>query len=380
MEFARLLLEAAREKGFKALVTSLGAAALMMVEKFQPAAITLDIFLADIAGWRVLERLKSQVASRHIPVCVISTEEEAQRALRAGAIDFLAKPVRNKEALEAMLGRLGDFSAASERSVLLIGQGAPELDRLLDQFLEAKAIRTDRPVTGRDALKLVRKGRYDCIVMDAARAGISPDLLSRTVRHAGAGRGVPIVMLDNGEGWTEEYERLLQRDPCVRRVHSLERLFNQVMFNLHRRVEALPEAQRRLIDEVHESSKVLSGKRVLLVDDDMRNIFALSSVLEDRGVQVVAADNGRAAIDILRADETIDVVLMDIMMPEMDGMDTMREIRKMPSAKDLPIIAVTAKAMKGDRERCIEAGAWDYLSKPVEIEQMLHVLRSWITR
>jgi CheY-like chemotaxis protein len=166
----------------------------------------------------------------------------------------------------------------------------------------------------------------------------------------------------------------------VRRVHSPERLLDQVAFFLHQDLGKLPEAQRRLLAGLHNSDEVLTGKRVLIVDDDMRNIFALSTVLEEHDMAIVSADNGRDAIKILQQQEDIDIVLMDIMMPEMDGIDTMRDIRKIGRLKSLPIIAVTAKAMKGDREKCIEAGAWDYLSKPVDTEQMLSVLRSWLHR
>src|SRR5262249_5598452 len=166
----------------------------------------------------------------------------------------------------------------------------------------------------------------------------------------------------------------------VRRVHSPERLLEQAAFFLHRDVTKLPEAGRRLLDQLHSSARVLSGKKVLIVDDDMRNIFALSTVLEEHDMVIVSADNGPDAIKVLQEQHDVDIVLMDIMMPEMDGIDTMRAIRRIPSLKALPIIAVTAKAMKGDREKCIEAGAWDYLAKPVDTDQLLSVLRAWLHR
>jgi CheY-like chemotaxis protein len=166
----------------------------------------------------------------------------------------------------------------------------------------------------------------------------------------------------------------------VRRAQSPERLLDLAAFCLHRDVSKLPEAAREQLIELHQSDKLLAGKKVLIVDDDMRNIFALSTVLEEHDMVIVSADNGRDAIKLLQKESDVDIVLMDIMMPEMDGMETMREIRKVPRLKNLPIVAVTAKAMKGDREKCIEAGAWDYLSKPVDTEQMLAVLRAWLHR
>src|SRR5205085_794954 len=191
----------------------------------------------------------------------------------------------------------------------------------------------------------------------------------------------PVIVYGEGESGNDEHDLERQWDGCtVRRAHSQERLLDLTAFYLHRNVTRLPDPARQLLLELHQSGKLLAGKKVLIVDDDMRNIFALSSVLEEHDMQIVSADNGRDAIKVLQKESDVDIVLMDIMMPEMDGMETMREIRKVPRLKNLPIVAVTAKAMKGDREKCIEAGAWDYLSKPVDTEQMLAVLRAWLHR
>ena len=196
--------------------------------------------------------------------------------------------------------------------------------------------------------------------------------------------GPPVVLVYGDDDPAHSFEdgsmKRLSSACTVRQVRSLERLLDQAAFFLHRQVGALPEFSRQSLENLHRSDKVLPGKKVLIVDDDMRNIFALSTVLEERDMIVVSADNGRDAIKILQSQPDIDIVLMDIMMPEMDGIATMREIRKIPKLKSLPIIAVTAKAMKGDREKCIEAGAWDYLSKPVDTEQMIVVLQAWLHR
>jgi CheY-like chemotaxis protein len=186
------------------------------------------------------------------------------------------------------------------------------------------------------------------------------------------------VVVHGDEGLDDSRWRRLTRQHTVRRTHSLDRLLDVSSLYMHRNLMSLPEIQRKQLFDLHQSDRLLAGKKVLIVDDDMRNIFALSTVLEEHEMEIVSADNGRDAIKILQADPDVDIVLMDIMMPEMDGMETMREIRRISSLKDLPIVAVTAKAMKGDREKCIEAGAWDYLSKPVDTEQMLAVLRAWL--
>jgi CheY-like chemotaxis protein len=312
-------------------------------------------------------------------VCVISTEEEADRALYSGALRFVTKPIQSKEVLENLLDGLKSFSTRPPKDVLLIGADVQEFRLLQEQLGSIEGVRTMRADTGTAALELLQEQRFDCVVLHTGTA-ISADMLVRTIRETHADRAPAIIVCDDGSHWNDEFERVMRNDPRTHRVRSFERLLDQTLLCLHRKVAALPVAQQHILEEIYQSNKVLTGKRVLIVDDDIRNIFALSSVLEDKSMRIVAADNGRAAIEILRKETDIDIVLMDIMMPEMDGLDTMREIRKMPACKDLPIIAVTAKAMKGDRERCIEAGAWDYLSKPVDIDQMLAAVRSWLLR
>jgi signal transduction histidine kinase/DNA-binding response OmpR family regulator/HAMP domain-containing protein len=379
--FARFLLDAAREKGFKGLVTSLGAAALAMTREFKPDALTLDIYLPDIDGWRVLERLKNDVRTRHVPVCVVSTDEARDRALSSGALAFVAKPVKTRETLDALLDRLGDFVGRSLKGLLVVEPDAARRDRILEN-LDAADVQVTAVPAGRAALQMLRERRVDCIVLNPQLPDLTPQALAEEVGSGLSLPPLPLLVYGDGAGATDEdgaWKRLGETF-TVRRVHSPERLLDQVCFFLHRDMAKLPEAKRRVLEGLHASNKVLPGKKVLVVDDDMRNIFALSTVLEDHDMVVVSTDNGRDAIRILQTQPDIDIVLMDIMMPEMDGLDTMREIRKIPRLKNLPIIAVTAKAMKGDREKCIDAGAWDYLSKPVETEQMLAVLRAWLHR
>jgi signal transduction histidine kinase/CheY-like chemotaxis protein len=378
--FARLVLDAAREKGFKGLVTSLGAAALEMTREYKPHALTLDIFLPDIEGWRVLDRLKNDVLTRHIPICVISTDEARDRALNGGALTFVAKPIKTRATVDDLLERLRDFVTRPLKSLLVAEPDAARRDRLLE-YVDAADIQVTSVADGRAALQMLRERRIDCMILNPDLPDLTPAAFAEEVERDPVVNHLPVLVYGEGTAAQDEggWKRLAET-LTVRRVHSPERLLDQASFFLHRNLANLPEAKRQQLENLHSSNKILPGKKVLIVDDDMRNIFALSTVLEEHDMMIVSAGNGRDAIMILQTQPDIDIVLMDIMMPEMDGIDTMREVRKIPHLKALPIIAVTAKAMKGDREKCIEAGAWDYLSKPVDTEQMLAVLRAWLHR
>jgi signal transduction histidine kinase/DNA-binding response OmpR family regulator/HAMP domain-containing protein len=376
--FARFLLESARNKGMKGLVTSLGATALALVRQYQPHAVTLDLHLPDIDGWRVLERLKCDVAMRHIPICVISTDESRDRALQSGALAFLAKPIPSHDLVDRLLDRLSRFIARSTRNVLVFD---PDLDRRqkLVECLDGKEVQIEAAGDVGGAMSLLRKGSVDCVVAGAASAEFAEALAE--FAEAGPiefGR-LNVVACAEAELTEPAWSRLAHAT-SFNHVRSLDRVLDLTALYGHRSIMRLPEPKRQILLDLYRSDKPLAGRKVLIVDDDIRNIFALSTVLEEHEMQVISADNGRDAIHCLREDPDVDIVLMDIMMPEMDGMETMREIRKIPSLKELPIVAVTAKAMKGDREKCIEAGAWDYLAKPVDGNQMLAVLRAWLHR
>jgi CheY-like chemotaxis protein len=329
----------------------------------------------------VLERLKNDITSRHIPVCVISTDEARARALSSGALAFVGKPVKNKETIDRLFVGVKNFLLAADKKVLVIEPDTFKHDRIREAISVG-----DVQLTAVDgataAVCLLGERRVDCLVL-------SPDLsdeevlaLEKQAEKMQSLGPLPVVVYGEGHAVRDQdgrWKGLAELGP-VRRVHSPERLLDQVASFLHQDAAKLPEAKRRILEDLHRSDKVLAGKRALIVDDDMRNIFALSTVLEEHDMVVVSADNGRDAVQIVQSRHDIDIVLMDIMMPEMDGIDTMRAIRKIPELKELPIIAVTAKAMKGDREKCIEAGAWDYLAKPVDTEQLLAVLRAWLHR
>jgi signal transduction histidine kinase/DNA-binding response OmpR family regulator/HAMP domain-containing protein len=390
--FARFLLDAAREKGFKGLVTSLGASALALAREYDPDAMSLDIHLPDIDGWRVLERLKKDPATRHVPVCVISTDEARDKALSAGCIAFVAKPIPSKASIDALLDRLTAFSAQFVRHLLVVEPDASLREQLVKQFADPEVLVTAVSDASSVLPALVDKPA-DCVVVGPGTGSVADELLasvtSSSVDGTGNGADDPgtvstrlpvLVYADSSLGEEVESWKRTADVLTVKHVHTQDVLLDLATFFLHRPLGKLPEPQRQRLLKLDHNDRILAGRKVLIVDDDMRNIFALSTILEEHEMVIVSADNGRDAIRMLQTDRGVEIVLMDIMMPEMDGMETMREIRKIPELKNLPIVAVTAKAMKGDREKCIEAGAWDYLSKPVDPDQLLTVLGAWLRR
>jgi CheY-like chemotaxis protein len=311
-------------------------------------------------------------------VCVVSTDDARGRALDAGVLAFVAKPIKTRETVDELLDWLRGYVGRPEKRVLLVEPEPARRERIQEAL--GGDVRTTCVSDGASAARALQEQAVDCLIVSPQ----APGLEALTAGEDGRGEGVvsrlPVIVFGDGKapedgGWAK-----VAAGCTVRTAHSPERLLDQAALVLHRDVDRLPAAQRQMLEGLHSSARVLPGKKVLIVDDDMRNIFALSTVLEEHDMVIASADNGRDAITILQEQPDVDIVLMDIMMPEMDGIDTMREIRKIPALKKLPIIAVTAKAMKGDREKCIEAGAWDYLSKPVDTEQLLAVLRAWLHR
>jgi HAMP domain-containing protein/signal transduction histidine kinase/CheY-like chemotaxis protein len=377
LAFARFLLDAARAKGFKGLVTSMGAGALTLANQFKPSAITLDMYLPDVDGWRVLDRMKQDLGARHIPVCVISTDDSKERAFKSGAMAFVEKPIRSKEVLDEMLDNLRTYVGRPQRSVLIAMKDVAARKELTTQ-LEEEEIHAVVVKSAEKFLQALQEDRFDSVVIEDGFGNLNPHDCKLALAGQSTIGPLPLLVLRYGppaEGrtpWTSD------DTVTVQEAHTVPRLFDLTLMALHHNLARLPEAKRSMLDEIHQTSKPLTGKRVLIVDDDMRNIFALATVLEEHGMDIVWSDNGRDAISRVASDPQIKIVLMDIMMPEMDGMATMKEIRKLPQGKNLPMVAVTAKAMKGDREKCIEAGAWDYLSKPVNTQDLLSVLRAWL--
>jgi signal transduction histidine kinase/HAMP domain-containing protein/DNA-binding response OmpR family regulator len=378
LAFAKVLLEAAREQGFKAVVTSQGTAALTMVNELKPSAILLDIFLPDIDGWRVMSRLKNDLTTRSIPIHVISTEEARDRALNSGARRFIAKPIQSRRAVDQVLQEIHAYTATDRRKLLLVESDPVRLTTIREYLAGLENVELITATDGTRAAELLREGRVDCAIVNPDMPEFDLAAVMEELRDSERAH-VPVITYGRLPAASLGAAAVHERIPGVHEVHSIERLLDQVVLALHLDVARVKDEHRKVLDDIYGSTKALSGRRVLIVDDDIRNIFALSSVLEDYGMDIKTADNGREAIGIASQGE-LDVILMDIMMPEMDGLETMKEIRKISNCKDLPIVAVTAKAMKGDRERCIEAGAWDYLSKPVDREQLLTVLKAWLQR
>ena len=377
--FALFLRDMAHENGFKAVIATQGAEGIALAHRHRIDAITLDIRLPVIDGWRVLDRLKNDLETRHIPVYLITTEEDAARGLPRGAIGALVKPVKEKETLDAVFESIRGHLDRREKELLLVSLDERE-GVLMGESLAPAGVRLRRVDSAEEALGALDERRFDCVVAQTAAPSEALPALEEIVRQCGT-RQIPVIVFTPAE-LSEPEEALFQRLSrlaSVKRVRSAERLADQAALFLHVRVAQLPEEARGRFARLYSNS-VLAGKKVLIVDDDIRNIFAITSVLERQEMIVIPAETGKEAIERLRDSEGIDVVLMDIMMPGMDGYDTMREIRKIEKLRTLPIIAVTAKAMKGDREKCIQAGAWDYLAKPVDTEQLLAVLRAWLLR
>ncbi len=384
--FAKFLLDAARDKGFKGLVTSRGAAALALTREYDPDAVTLDIHLPDIDGWRVLDRLKKDSVTRHLPVCVISTDDSKDRALSSGCLAFLAKPIPSRDMLDGLLDHLSEYLARPARHLLVVEPDPARRESLKSRLTDPEVLVT-AVADGPAAFRAMNEQSTDCLVVGPGAEdmsdAIAPDGAFGKDGGARFSTRLPVIVCADGQPTDElapDAWRRVAETCTVRRVYSTDVLIDLATFYLHRPFAKLPEAQRARLAGLDRTDKILAGRKVLIVDDDIRNIFALSTILEEHDVVIVSADNGRDAITMLQNDPKVEMVLMDIMMPEMDGMETMREIRKIPELKNLPIVAVTAKAMKGDREKCIEAGAWDYLSKPVDPEQLLTVLRAWLQR
>jgi HAMP domain-containing protein/CheY-like chemotaxis protein/GAF domain-containing protein len=378
--YARVLLGLSRDKGFKVLVATRGAEALALAREFHPTAVSLDVFLPDMLGWTVLNHLKQDPQLRHIPVQMLTLDEDWRHGLSRGAFSFVTKPA-TKEGLDAALGRIREY-VAPRRKRLLVVEDNPAEQLSISALLGHDDIDVTIAETGEQALSLVRDGAFDCVVLDLKLPDMTGfDVLERLGGSPSLAQ-LPVVVFTGKELTFEEDARLhtLARSVVVKNVESPERLLDETALFLHRVIENLPPEKRRMLDRLHSSDEALVGKKVLVVDDDVRNIFALSSVLERRGMTVMTAGTGREAITTLESTPDVAIVLMDIMMPEMDGYETMQVIRRQPQFSRLPIIALTAKAMKGDREKCLEAGASEYMAKPVNTDQLLSGLRMWLHR
>jgi HAMP domain-containing protein/CheY-like chemotaxis protein/signal transduction histidine kinase len=378
--YACLLRDLARDRGFKVLVATRGAEALALAREFHPMAVSLDVFLPDMLGWTVLNHLKQDPAMRHIPVQILTLDEDRQHGLSRGAFAFVQKPTTPDE-LKTAFSRIKEYAAPHLKRLLVVEDNLGE-QLSIRELLGHNDIQVTIAATGEEALAAIAEQPFDCMVLDLRLPDMSGfDVLER-LRDTPSLADLPVVVFTGKDLSSEEDARLhmLARSVVVKGVESPERLLDETALFLHRVVADLPPEKQQMLDRLHRSDDALVGKKVLVVDDDVRNIFALSSVLERRGMTVLTAGTGREAIETLSSTSDVAIVLMDIMMPEMDGYETMQVIRQNPAFRRLPIIALTAKAMKGDREKCLEAGASEYLAKPVNTEQLLSGLRMWLHR
>ncbi len=378
--YARVLRDLSRDRGFKVLVAGGGAEALALAKEFHPTAVSLDVFLPDMLGWTVLNHLKQDPATRHIPVQMLTLDEDRHHGLSRGAFAFVTKPT-TPLGLEMALERIKEY-ASPRRKRLLVVEDNPAEQLSIRELLGYEDIDVVPVTTGADALAAVSEEQFDCVVLDLRLPDMTGFEVLERFRDTPSVGDLPIVVFTGKELSPEEDARLhtLARSVVLKGVESPERLLDETALFLHRVVADLPAAKQKMIEQLHRSDEALVGKRVLVVDDDVRNIFALSSVLERRGMIVLTASTGREAIATLESTPDVAIVLMDVMMPEMDGYETMQAIRSNAQLRRLPIIALTAKAMKGDREKCLEAGASEYLAKPVNTEQLLSALRMWLHR
>ncbi len=378
--YARILLDLARAKDFRGLVAAKGSMGLSLAREFIPSAISLDIFLPDMLGWTVLNQLKLDPLTRHIPVQILTLEENPQHGLSHGAFAYIVKEPTT-EGLEGAFDRLKDFTTPRTKRLLVVEDDDIERQAIVE-LLGEKDIELVTAASGEQALQLLREAPVDCVVLDLHLPDMSGFDLLKAINADPTMKAAPVVIF-TGKDLTDQEERELKtiaKSIILKDVRSPERLLDETALFLHRVVADLSPEKRTMLERLHGSKEILRNHKVLVVDDDARNIFALTSMLENHDMEVVSATNGQGAIEILQKTEDIKLVLMDIMMPMMDGYQTMREIRKDSRFRNLPILALTAKAMKGDREKCLEAGASDYIAKPVNTDQLLSLMRLWLHR
>lgn len=376
--FLKILRNLTHENGFKCLVVEDGETGLQFADLYQPSAIILDIGLPGIDGWTVMTRLKDNPKTRHIPVHFISGYDSKMEALKLGAIDFLTKPV-SPHLLENMFVKIEKTIAKPIKDLLIVEDNINQ-QKAIQKLLGEGDIKISTATTGDEAYKKILTGNIDAVILDIGLPDMSGDDLLKKIRSNEEISRIPIIIY-TGKELSGEKRSLLDKyaeSTILKTADSEQKLLDETTLFLHRVESELPEQQQRMLQMMHDKEAVFHDKKILLVDDDMRNVFSLKRILEDKGMQIVVGKNGKEGLERLKEHPDTNLVLMDIMMPEMNGYEAMKEIRKQSEFKDLSIIALTAKAMKGDRNKCIEAGASDYLPKPVNVDRLFSMLRVWL--
>ncbi len=380
INFSNIFKQLARDRGFKCLVAEDGLTGLELAEEYTPSAIVLDISLPHLDGLTVMERLKDNPKIRHIPVHFISATDKILDARKMGAIGYLLKPV-DVEKLNNAFNTIEYFIDEKIKNLLVIVDDNVHQNKILE-IVKNKELQIKVVITIDEAMEKIENTHYDCVILDIDLENKSGCELLQQIRKEKSIYQTPLIIYTERNLSSEEEVLLLRcgEQIPIKQVKSPERLLDETTLFLHQVEAELPENQRNMLRMVHDKTALLSYKKVLLVDDDVRNSFALTIVLEDHDMEVIVAVNGKQGLEKLEKNDDVDIILMDIMMPEMDGHETMEIIRKQPKYHNLPIIALTAKAMKGDRLKCIESGANDYLSKPIDSDKLLSLMRVWLYR
>jgi hypothetical protein len=380
LNFAKTLMGMVREKGFGCIVAADGTSGLHLAEFYAPSAVILDVMLPGMDGWTVMRSLKDNPATRHIPVHFITCVDERQKGMAMGAVGFFTKPVTPLQ-LEEVFGNIEKSVSKTMKRLLIIEDDQTEAASMTS-LLQERNLEIRVATSGREAIGLLSHEPIDCIVLDIGLPDMSGFDLLEHLHRSEALRAIPVI-IHTGRDLSHDEEQRLQhyaKRIIIKGARSPERLINEVTLFLHMVASELPSAKQQMIRTALDKEATLAGKKVLLVDDDMRNVFSLSTILTDKGMVVIEAGNGQDALARMGEHPDVNVVLMDIMMPEMDGYEAIRHIRLDPRFQDLPVIAMTAKVMTGDQEKCLQAGANDYISKPLDIEKLLSLLRVWLYR
>ncbi len=378
--FANILLKQANKKGFKCLTAATGEDGLVLASKFNPQAIILDMGLPGISGKQVLQELKSNPSVRHIPVHIISANDRSLEPIREGAVEYLTKPI-SKEALDDAFNRIENFVDKKIKNLLII-EDNDNARKAMKILIGTGDVQCFEAETGAAAIELYEKHEIDCVILDIGLPDMSGFELIQKLEDI-KGHNMPPIVVYTGKELSKDENNLLHKyaeSIIIKGVKSEERLLDETALFLHRTINNLPKSKQKIITAIHDKDAIFHAKKILLVDDDMRNIFALSKILQEREIEVIKSENGKNALEMLEQHPDIDLVLMDIMMPEMDGYEAMKRIRSQIKFKRLPVIALTAKAMKDDKQKCIDAGANDYITKPIDVDRLLSLMRVWLSK